>query len=193
MCQKCIAWGVRTWYMWRAAITQLPLHCLWYMFWKMIGPSFDKTDSIPHHDFGPPHESLSMRHVTVLNISSPDTVAVICDGNTTSTFIWYAIHSLLVIPVWTWHSPLHTLRTMTNCKKGFSRRTMTSCVVGDQSTSDNVISNWSLVVANFLSWCVRVSSKLIIHMFSMNLRAAETLGRKTTLSHWHCLLVIYFL
>jgi hypothetical protein len=138
--------------------------------------------------FGAPHESLSMRHLTAFNISSADTVSVICDVNSTSTVIWYAIPSLLVIPVWTWHSPLYTLRTMINCKKGFSGRT--SCVVGHQSTSDNVITNWYMLVAKWLSWCLHGSRKLIIHMFSRNARGAETLGRHLQVTGPVCWLYI---
>ena len=138
--------------------------------------------------FGAHNESLSMRHLTVFNISSADTVSVICDGNVTSTVIWYAIPSLLVIPVWTLHSPLYTLRTMTNCKKGFSGRT--SCVVGNQSTSDNIITNWYMLAAKWLSSCLRGSRKCIIHMFSRNVRGVETLGRHLQVTGTVCWLYI---
>jgi hypothetical protein len=48
--------------------------------------------------------------------------------------------------LFTLHSPLLTFLTMPNCKDGSSGLTTTYNVVGDQSTSDSVISNWWLAI-----------------------------------------------
>jgi hypothetical protein len=55
---------------------------------------------------------------------------------------------------------------MVDCKDGFSGQTTTSYGVGDQSTSDSVITNWSLVIPN----CLRGSGNSIIHMLPTNVR-----------------------
>ena len=64
--------------------------------------------------------------------------SVICVGNAISTFIWDDIPP-----------------------PKFN-------ITGDQSTSDSVITNWSLVVVNCLLCCLRGSSGSITHMLSKN-------------------------
>ena len=68
--------------------------------------------------------------------------------------------------VFTLYWPLFTFVAITNCKDGSCGRTTTSNVVDYQSKSDRIITNWSLVVANCLSWCLLDSSESIIHMLS---------------------------
>lgn len=100
-----------------------------------------------------------------LKMPSADHCSVICVGNAMSTFIWEDdFQSLLMTLVLTLHSPLFTFVAITNCKDGSCGRTTTSIVVGYQSSSDRVITNWSLVAVNCLSWCLQSSSESIIHM-----------------------------
>jgi hypothetical protein len=56
-----------------------------------------------------------------------------------------------------------------NSKDVQSDWAMISNVVGDQSTSDSVITNKSLVVANCLSYCFRDSSESITHMLTKDI------------------------
>jgi hypothetical protein len=53
-----------------------------------------------------------------------------------------------------------------DCKDGSSGQTTTFYGVGDQSTSDSVITNSSLVIVN----CLRASGNSIIHMLPTNIR-----------------------
>ena len=69
-------------------------------------------------------------------------------------------------PVLTLDSPLSKFLTMVDCKDRSSGQTTTSYGAGDQSTSDSVITNWSLVMAN----CLRGSGNSIIHMMRTNVR-----------------------
>ena len=66
-------------------------------------------------------------------------------------------------PVLTLDSSLWALLTMTNCKNESFSWTTTFNVVGDQLTSDNVITNWPLVVAN----CLAVGLALVNYSYSV--------------------------
>jgi hypothetical protein len=65
------------------------------------------------------------------------------------------IHALYGERLNWWHQ---FWRYIVHCGRFWRRRTVRvgpSKVVGDQSTSDNVFTNWSLVVVNCLSCCIR--------------------------------------
>jgi hypothetical protein len=69
---------------------------------------------------------------------------------------------------------------MTNYKNVLSGQTTTSNVLGDKSTSDSVIINWSLVVAKCLSNFVHRCSSSIMHMLSKDvpiMTSVATLGQ----------------
>lgn len=96
-----------------------------------------------------------------------DPCSVVCVGKAISIYIWEDdIPPPLMTPVLTLNSPLWTLLTKTNCKGGPSGRRTIFKVVDNQSTSDNVFTNWSLVVVNCLSCCLRCTSESIIHILS---------------------------
>jgi hypothetical protein len=99
------------------------------------------TDPTPRHDvWSDPWVSYHDTCITIVFTTPSSHLFVICVRNAISTFTW--VMTLL----FTLHSPLLTFLTMPNCKDGSSGLTTTYNVVGDQSTSDSVISNWWLAI-----------------------------------------------
>ena len=103
---------------------------------------------------GPSREFLSMIDASVQRLPC---LRQTCVGN--ATLIFLREDNIF---------PLQTCLQM-NSKDVQSDWAMISNVVGDQSTSDSVITNKSLVVANCLSYCFRDSSESITHMLTKDI------------------------
>ena len=133
------------------------------MFWEMTGPtlSLDRFHSKPWCLVHP--MSLFPRYMHQHGVHYAFSRRLFCHQGwkVISNFIWEDdIPTLLITLLLTLLRPLKTLLTMSNCRDGFSGRTTTSNVAGDQ-TFYSVITNLSLVIANCLSCCFRGSGNLL--------------------------------
>ena len=131
------------------------------------------TDPTPCHEvWSDPWVFYHDTCITIVFTTPSSDLFVIYVRNEISTFTW------VITLVFTLHSPLLTFLTMPNDKDGSSGLTTTYNVVGDQSTSDSVISNWWSAIFCRVFCVTLVNRYDLVRMY---------LSWRGVVTHWHCL------